>query len=269
MQTIPSSAAAAAGDNDDDDGQSQPKWICDMEDLLIQHPQAIVGEIGLDGFRYKPSSQTTQQQQKELLCPMEKQVLAFEYQLRLAAKLQRPVSIHTVQCFGPLMDVLSKLKKFDQHNNNKTTKKQKKKNLKPANGQPSFVESSHSDQSSSVRKNNDNDCNDNSDNTATSNNIQSTKSSSAMKQAGDKNKNSNNNNNNSASTSPPRMLQQSIPELQFPDHIFSPTHTFDFMLLLAQTLESLTLDGQQLYSFQLLPRLKLTNQQPTFDRCGH
>ena len=42
---------------------------------------------------------------------MEKQVEAFELQMNLAARLHRPVSVHTVQCFGHLMESLSRLKK--------------------------------------------------------------------------------------------------------------------------------------------------------------
>lgn len=91
-----------------------PKWIVQLEETLKAHPNAIVGEIGLDGFHFCPHT-------KELTCPMDVQVKAFQYQLEVAARLERPVSIHTVQCFGPLMEVLTKLKK------KKLSKKQQRK----------------------------------------------------------------------------------------------------------------------------------------------
>jgi Tat protein secretion system quality control protein TatD with DNase activity len=82
---------------------SVPQWIADMEVLLMAHPDSIVGEIGLDGFHFDFES-------GDLVAPMEKQVEVFRLQMELATTLRRPVSIHTVQCFGVLMDVLSTLK---------------------------------------------------------------------------------------------------------------------------------------------------------------
>lgn len=93
--------------NDDksiDSSISCPKWIKHLEKQIMAHPDAIVGEIGLDGFHFDP-------QTKKLVSPMEKQIEAFRLQMELAARLQRPVSIHTVQCFGPLFDAISEMKK--------------------------------------------------------------------------------------------------------------------------------------------------------------
>lgn len=90
--------------NDEEpDSTSPPRWLFQMETLLVEHPHSIVGEIGLDGFHYDPHT-------RQLACPMDTQVEAFRLQMELAARLQRPVSIHTVQCFGPLMETLSRLK---------------------------------------------------------------------------------------------------------------------------------------------------------------
>ena len=93
--------------NNDSSTPTQPQWLQKMETLLLENPQSIVGEIGLDGFHFDPHT-------RELVCPMTRQVHAFELQMQLAARTQRPVSIHTVQCFGPLMQILSKLKKQKQ-----------------------------------------------------------------------------------------------------------------------------------------------------------
>jgi len=90
---------------DDDASFAQlPKWAATIEQLVAFTPGAIVGEIGLDGFHFDPVT-------KELVSPMEKQVLAFQIQMEIAARLQKPVSVHGVQCFGSLMETLSQLKK--------------------------------------------------------------------------------------------------------------------------------------------------------------
>jgi Tat protein secretion system quality control protein TatD with DNase activity len=81
-----------------------PRWINDLGDLLLSNPDSIVGETGLDGFHFDPVT-------KELVSPMSKQLEAFRLQMELAARLRRPVSIHSVQCFGSLFETLSLLKK--------------------------------------------------------------------------------------------------------------------------------------------------------------
>jgi len=63
----------------------------------------VVGEIGLDNFRFDAAT-------KELVSPFNEQLAAFEMQLELATRLRRPVSIHSVQSWGPMMDVISKVK---------------------------------------------------------------------------------------------------------------------------------------------------------------
>lgn len=84
-----------------------PRWLSDLEEVLLAHPRAIVGEIGLDGFHFDP-------QTRELTCPLERQLEAFKAQMLLANKLERPVSIHCVRSFGPLFEVLSSLKRSKQ-----------------------------------------------------------------------------------------------------------------------------------------------------------
>ncbi len=81
-----------------------PAWLTAMEQLLLQNPCSIVGEIGLDGFHFDGKT-------RKLVSPVEKQVEAFRLQLELASRLKRPVSIHCVRSFGPLMETLSKVKK--------------------------------------------------------------------------------------------------------------------------------------------------------------
>jgi Tat protein secretion system quality control protein TatD with DNase activity len=81
-----------------------PKWVMEIENMVTSTPGAIVGEIGLDGFHFDPVTE-------QLVSPMDQQVKAFRLQMELAARLDKPVSVHGVKCFGPLMEVLSELKK--------------------------------------------------------------------------------------------------------------------------------------------------------------
>ena len=81
-----------------------PVFVRKMEERLLSDPEAVVGEIGLDGFHFDPDT-------KELTTPMQQQVDAFEMQMKLASRLKRPVSIHAVQCYGSLMTSLAKLRK--------------------------------------------------------------------------------------------------------------------------------------------------------------
>ena len=63
-----------------------------------------MGEIGLDGFHFDPKT-------GDLTSSIEEQVKAFELMMGVAVRQDRPVSIHAVQSFGPLMESLSRLKK--------------------------------------------------------------------------------------------------------------------------------------------------------------
>jgi Tat protein secretion system quality control protein TatD with DNase activity len=85
-------------------GDSWPRWVNDLKAKLMAEPHSIVGEIGLDGFHFDNVT-------RELTSPMDLQVKAFRYQLELAFQLKRPVSIHAVQCWGPLMEALSTVKR--------------------------------------------------------------------------------------------------------------------------------------------------------------
>ena len=81
-----------------------PFWITEIEKRVRSTPGAIVGEIGLDGFHFDPDTE-------ELVSPMDQQVEAFRLQMELAARLEKPVSVHGVQCYGTMMPILSELKK--------------------------------------------------------------------------------------------------------------------------------------------------------------
>ncbi|KAG7357843.1 TatD family hydrolase [Nitzschia inconspicua] len=107
------------GDDDDDDDHGddddvdltttkRPRWVVAMETLLLQHPNAVVGEIGLDKFHFDPVT-------KDLTSSMERQIDAFRYQLQLAAQHRRPVSIHCVRAMGPVIDTIQEVYLTNNH----------------------------------------------------------------------------------------------------------------------------------------------------------
>ncbi|RNF09530.1 Cut9 interacting protein Scn1 [Trypanosoma rangeli] len=74
--------------------RSSEELLCLLEAALQRHPQAIVGEIGLDKLRGPPEAV---------------QLLLFVAQMKLAAKYGRPVSVHCVRSFGKMLQVLQDL----------------------------------------------------------------------------------------------------------------------------------------------------------------
>lgn len=69
------------------------KWDETLKDFLLRHPDAVVGEIGLDGIRSTPSTDI--------------QVGVVERQLNLAVELNRPVVLHGAKAWGLLLDRLT------------------------------------------------------------------------------------------------------------------------------------------------------------------
>jgi TatD DNase family protein len=67
-------------------------WETLLRETLVAHPQASVGEMGLDRWvaGHDPVAQDA----------------AFRAQLGLAVELDRPLTIHCVRAIGPLMDIL-------------------------------------------------------------------------------------------------------------------------------------------------------------------
>ncbi|KAG7341041.1 metal-dependent hydrolase [Nitzschia inconspicua] len=99
------------GDDDDDvdlTTTKRPRWVVAMETLLLQHPNAVVGEIGLDKFHFDPVT-------KDLTSSMERQIDAFRYQLQLATQHHRPVSMHCVRAMGPVMDTIQEVYQTNNH----------------------------------------------------------------------------------------------------------------------------------------------------------
>jgi TatD DNase family protein len=74
-------------------GEKSESWLAELEQLLLAIPSGI-GEIGLD--RWLENSDDAAQEE------------VFRLQLRLAQKLSRPATIHCVQAWGALCDILKK-----------------------------------------------------------------------------------------------------------------------------------------------------------------
>jgi Tat protein secretion system quality control protein TatD with DNase activity len=105
--------------------KSLTEFLTETEDRLRRHPFALVGEVGLDrSFRLpnvwlsheldsRDASLTPGSREGRRLSPCKVQLahqkLILEAQLRLAARLQRPASIHSVQAHGAVFEVLQRL----------------------------------------------------------------------------------------------------------------------------------------------------------------
>jgi Tat protein secretion system quality control protein TatD with DNase activity len=80
-------------------------WLERLESLLLQHPSALVGEIGL----CKMARNLRTEGSKEFA--LQRQRKAFSDQMYLAAKLRRPVSVHCVKQHRVLLDILEEFRR--------------------------------------------------------------------------------------------------------------------------------------------------------------
>ncbi|KAL3927405.1 MAG: hypothetical protein SGBAC_013101 [Bacillariaceae sp.] len=85
------------------DTLSAPRWVQELELLLQADSSIAVGEIGLDNFHFNDPVT------KELSSPMQTQMLAMEWQIKLAVQYQRPVSVHCVRAMGSMLEVWKKV----------------------------------------------------------------------------------------------------------------------------------------------------------------
>lgn len=92
-----------------DAGNRTPDWLAKLRAALVANPPAGVGEIGLDRWllELKPDDPRVAGVR---VAPLEEQTEVFAAQLALAAELNRAPSIHCVQAWGALHDVLKKAK---------------------------------------------------------------------------------------------------------------------------------------------------------------
>ena len=73
-------------------------WLSVLKENLLEFPNAGLGECGLDRWIKEPHFQ----EQKE----------AFLSQLILAQELARPVTVHSLKAWGPLLEILYSLEKI-------------------------------------------------------------------------------------------------------------------------------------------------------------
>lgn len=89
-----------------DVGNRTEQWLDALSTHLDANPQAFVGEIGLDRWildRARPDDPRLHGLRR---APLEEQLDVFRAQLELAAKRNRPATIHCLDAFGALHDVL-------------------------------------------------------------------------------------------------------------------------------------------------------------------
>jgi len=86
---------------------TRPGWAERLESILLAHPNAFVGEAGLDGYRSLRPQGIALETQRQTLIP----------QLQLAQKHQRPVVLHCVKAWEQLSGYLkaTKVERFALH----------------------------------------------------------------------------------------------------------------------------------------------------------
>ncbi|HRE81403.1 MAG TPA: TatD family hydrolase [Opitutaceae bacterium] len=91
-----------------DAGNRSPSWRNELEKYLAQNPHAAVGEIGLDRWmtdRARPDDPRLQGLRRASL-PEQQEVL--EQQLELCERYQRVVSLHCLEAWSELLQILRK-----------------------------------------------------------------------------------------------------------------------------------------------------------------
>ncbi|KAK9080714.1 hypothetical protein SSX86_000472 [Deinandra increscens subsp. villosa] len=79
-----------------------PNWLTSLREFFDANPAAAVGEIGLDKGSHGK------------MIDFPDQVQTFRLQLQLAKELKRPASVHCVQAFGDLLDVMKSVGPFPE-----------------------------------------------------------------------------------------------------------------------------------------------------------
>ncbi|KAJ3415485.1 hypothetical protein HDV05_004927 [Chytridiales sp. JEL 0842] len=82
-------------------GKTEPEWLIQQRTLLKQNPTMLLGEIGLDGIATHPGTKEKYD--------LGHQLEIFKMELKLAAELRRPTSIHLVQCHGKMLDIFDQM----------------------------------------------------------------------------------------------------------------------------------------------------------------
>jgi TatD DNase family protein len=89
-----------------DAGNRSEEWLQKLSSMLAEHPTACVGEIGLDRWildRARPDDPRLAGLRR---APLAEQIEVFKTQLALATRENRAASIHCLDAFGALLEVL-------------------------------------------------------------------------------------------------------------------------------------------------------------------
>lgn len=89
-----------------DVGNATEPWHAALESALMAHPSAGVGEIGLDRWILERARPDDPRLAGLRRAPLEEQLEAFTWQLALAARLNRPATIHCLDAWGALQTAL-------------------------------------------------------------------------------------------------------------------------------------------------------------------
>ena len=89
-----------------DAGIRPPNWQKKFTSTLSTHPEAAVGEIGLDTLILDPDRQARLGLSPTRIAPIEEQMEVCAWQLRWAAQHNRAVSLHCVRAWPQLQEIL-------------------------------------------------------------------------------------------------------------------------------------------------------------------
>lgn len=87
-------------------GNRAPDWLDRLRARLAADPRAAVGEIGLDRWMTDNARPDDPRLAGLRRAPLEEQIEVFAAQLALAAEENRPLTIHCLQAFGALDELL-------------------------------------------------------------------------------------------------------------------------------------------------------------------
>lgn len=87
-------------------GNATPRWHDALRGHLERHPEAGVGEIGLDRWMLERARPDDPRLRGLRRAPLEEQREAFIWQLSLAAERNQPVTIHCIDAWGAVADTL-------------------------------------------------------------------------------------------------------------------------------------------------------------------
>ena len=87
-------------------GRRPADWKDQFEARLIANPHACVGEIGLDRWILENARKDDPRLVDTVRAPLDEQSEVFRWQLNWAGQHNRAATIHCLQAWGPLLDVL-------------------------------------------------------------------------------------------------------------------------------------------------------------------